>query len=682
MAKLTLTDILGSYAAPSKINANNTAIEVAVENTLSRDGTGPNEMNANLDMNQNRILNLPQPVNGTEPLRLADLTGIDFSGAGLPPQNGNAGYFLQTNGSDASWQPVEIPDVVNLQATITNLQSQIDGKASITHSHALNDLIDVVISSPAAGQVVKYNGTEWINAAESGGGGGGVWGGITGILSDQTDLQNALNAKENHDNTLTAFAAYNTNGLITQTALDTFVGRSIVAGSPKITISNGSGVAGNPSVDVNEANLTIAETQITDGTLLARNAGTETITGAWTFNTNPVMPAGATNWHSGNDGTGSGLDADLLDGLNSTAFSLTSHSHALSALTGVVLTGPTNGQVLKYNGTNWINDTDATGGSPTWGSITGTLSSQADLQTALNGKANTSHTHAATDVTSGTFADARIAQSNVTQHQAALGSAAATASVIARRDGGGDLFARYFNTAAANSENPGVSQILVTNGTDDYIRKASLSHLTSAVVSSGGIWTAGNDGSGSGMDADLLDGNHASAFASSAHTHTGTYIQDISGTAWARCRIIQNDGGGGAAAADGLYIGYANTGGVGSITRIYGGGSTTNNVVVDSVGNLTASGNVTAFSDRRLKSDIETIENALNLVKSIRGVRFTKDGERQVGVIAQEVQPWIPEAVKPAPESEYLTVAYGNLVGVLVEAIKELSARVDVLENR
>lgn len=55
-----------------------------------------------------------------------------------------------------------------------------------------------------------------------------------------------------------------------------------------------------------------------------------------------------------------------------------------------------------------------------WGNITGTLADQTDLQSALDGKAASSHSHAASDITSGTFADARIAESNVTQHQAAL----------------------------------------------------------------------------------------------------------------------------------------------------------------------------------------------------------------------------------------------------------------------
>src|SRR5688572_16879884 len=75
MAKLTLSDLsslANQTSAISTINANNALIEEALENTLSRDGTIPNEMEANLDMNNNRILNLPAPVADQEPLRLID----------------------------------------------------------------------------------------------------------------------------------------------------------------------------------------------------------------------------------------------------------------------------------------------------------------------------------------------------------------------------------------------------------------------------------------------------------------------------------------------------------------------------------------------------------------------------------------------------------------------------------
>jgi phage baseplate assembly protein gpV len=91
-------------------------------------------------------------------------------------------------------------------------------------------------------------------------------------------------------------------------------------------------------------------------------------------------------------------------------------------------------------------------------------------------------------------------------------------------------------------------------------------------------------------------------------------------------------------------------------------------------GAITATGNVTAFSDERLKENVETIEGALDKVLQMRGVTFNykselNDGQRGTGVIAQEMQQVMPEVVE---EGEYLSVAYGNIVGVLIEAVKEL----------
>lgn len=67
MAKLTLSTISSRYASVGALNSNNDAIEEALENTLSRDGTAPNYMAADLDMNSQRILNLPDPTTDSEP---------------------------------------------------------------------------------------------------------------------------------------------------------------------------------------------------------------------------------------------------------------------------------------------------------------------------------------------------------------------------------------------------------------------------------------------------------------------------------------------------------------------------------------------------------------------------------------------------------------------------------------
>ena len=103
-----------------------------------------------------------------------------------------------------------------------------------------------------------------------------------------------------------------------------------------------------------------------------------------------------------------------------------------------------------------------------------------------------------------------------------------------------------------------------------------------------------------------------------------------------------------------------------------------------SSGNLTTSGDITAFSDRSIKKDIQPIKDALNKVDKINGVTFERingpSDVRSAGVIAQDVQEVLPEVVREGEDGK-LTVAYGNLVGLLVEAIKELRQEVKELKG-
>jgi hypothetical protein len=109
-------------------------------------------------------------------------------------------------------------------------------------------------------------------------------------------------------------------------------------------------------------------------------------------------------------------------------------------------------------------------------------------------------------------------------------------------------------------------------------------------------------------------------------------------------------------------------------------------------GRIDASNDIVAFqtSDRRLKKNITPITNALEKVKSLTGVMFDWKEETKsvhgyeghdVGIIAQDVQAVLPEAVR-TNDTGYLSVRYEKMIALLIEANKELATRVEELESK
>jgi hypothetical protein len=104
------------------------------------------------------------------------------------------------------------------------------------------------------------------------------------------------------------------------------------------------------------------------------------------------------------------------------------------------------------------------------------------------------------------------------------------------------------------------------------------------------------------------------------------------------------------------------------------------------IGDILASGDVTAFSDITLKENIKPIKNAVGKVKCITGVTYTRNDVedtdlRYTGVIAQEVEAVLPEAIS-THNNGIKSVAYGNMVGLLIEAIKEQQKSIETLEHK
>jgi hypothetical protein len=101
-------------------------------------------------------------------------------------------------------------------------------------------------------------------------------------------------------------------------------------------------------------------------------------------------------------------------------------------------------------------------------------------------------------------------------------------------------------------------------------------------------------------------------------------------------------------------------------------------------GQLYVSNDITAFSDSNHKHAIEPIADALDKLGRVRGYTFAYDddasGRRHAGVLAQEVRDVLPEVVNENPDGR-LSVAYGNLSALLINAIRELKQEVDTIKS-
>jgi len=125
-----------------------------------------------------------------------------------------------------------------------------------------------------------------------------------------------------------------------------------------------------------------------------------------------------------------------------------------------------------------------------------------------------------------------------------------------------------------------------------------------------------------------------------------------------------------------------------AVSLMYNGSAkiATTNTGVSVTGDVVASANVTAYSDLRIKDNLEVIPDALSKVEQLNGYTYTRKDledkeEKYTGVIAQEVLKVLPEAVVlgETPEDN-MAVAYGNMVGLLIEAIKELKTEIEELK--
>ncbi len=194
-----------------------------------------------------------------------------------------------------------------------------------------------------------------------------------------------------------------------------------------------------------------------------------------------------------------------------------------------------------------------------------------------------------------------------------------------------------------------------------------------------------SDIDGLNINADQVDGLHASSFVRSDQGDTMSGNYNMTGALTV---------GHGSNSSD-IYMTdndettrriHCNSNRIGFLTSSSGWGC-----YADNSGNWTAVGNVTAYSDAKLKTNVNTINDALGIVGKLRGVSFDwkGNGKPSIGLIAQEVEEVIPELVvtnrgtipDTGETEEIKSVDYGKIVGVLINAINELKAEVDALKK-
>lgn len=284
----------------------------------------------------------------------------------------------------------------------------------------------------------------------------------------------------------------------------------------------------------------------------------------------------------------------------------TSHTHALTDLTQ---SGATVGQVPQWNGTSWGPAT-VSGGSATWGGITGTLSAQTDLQTALNGKE--------ASFTKGDL----VAGSGVSLSGTLTGRLVGTGNVTISATGGGT------GTVTSVDGSGGTTGLSFTGGPI----------TTSGTLTLGGVLAVASGGTGASSAAAARTNLGAAA---ASHTHAIADISSLQSTLDGKANLS----------------GATFTGGV-------------------------TAPSFTVSSDVRLKSNILDLVDGNYVVDRLRPVSYTFDptGKATYGFIAQEVEELIPEAV--IDNGEFKSIDYAPLIAFLTAKVQELAARVEELEAR
>ena len=418
-----------------------------------------------------------------------------------------------------------------------------------------------------------------------------------------------------------------------------------------------------------------------------------------------------TVWHSGNDGTGSNLDADTVDGIQASSFLRSDQQDTLSGGALNIFAGTSNNSndaclyVTQDNNNDWGIIIDKYRSSATEYGLEVRVSNGANYALSVLGDGSRNFQVKGNGNVIATGADI---SGTVTTRDVNIASGY---TLIRNSHSSGHLEGGY-NNIGANSDK---TSPIYTIGSNYNPNDSALSNMYGIGFSHGNASFAPS-GAGWGMyvasDGDsrvYLDGSNGRVYIGS-HT-AGRYLSDaqqdygsiqINGggqNGWEGYSIdgrvvFMHDGGSGSGLYNDVNNEWLFNATLNGNSYMYSNGTwrgQATGVGYEVNGSLTATGNVTAYSDARLKTNVKTIDNALDIVGQLRGVSFDwkESGKHSIGVIAQEVETVLPELVTQSrsvdpetkEESDVKSVDYGKMVGVLINAIKELKAEVEELKG-
>ena len=223
--------------------------------------------------------------------------------------------------------------------------------------------------------------------------------------------------------------------------------------------------------------------------------------------------------------------------------------------------------------------------------------------------------------------------------------------------------------------------LLLTDGSGASLTNLNGSNIASGTISAARVATLNQDTTGNAATATALETARTIggvSFDGSANINlpgvnqSGT--QDTSGTATNATNITLA-----AESSDTTCFPVFATAATGNQAP-----KTSSNLTYDSVDEILSCTDFNTTSDINLKKDIEIIPNANEILNQINGVNFTwiKSNKPSIGIIAQEIEKVLPQLVNERTDTGTKSVNYNGLIGVLIEAVKELSQRVEELERR